>query len=204
MALVERDKMILELTDNLKKTIEMHDQLNVRNEALVTEVNQLKTMNMRRKWVTDRDPFDEPRLSETTMDLVSGSDFEDDDFFNKGVLLGMPEDDAKNVRVPHPSIEEFKTILNENETAVFARVEEQFEQLLNDKLSEVQGNLQQEQYEKAELESEVTRLQQLVANLKGGSKEVQELRTELGKVHKKEMENLRVYFEKKCGDMEKQ
>lgn len=50
---------------------------------------------------------------------------------------------------------------------------------------------------------ETRRLRELLASVKAGSANIEELRTELGIKHEKEMENLRTYFEKKCSDMER-
>lgn len=213
MALHERDKIIQELTDSLKQSIEIRDQLCKRNEELATETDQLKLENERRqqmKWITDRN-FDEQRLSQTTIDLVAESDFEDDDFFKKTILpfqeaehSGQAPKQTDDTKVSNPTIEEFKQSLDPKEIEIFAQVEQKFEELLNNKLNDIKEKLQQEQLERAELDSEANRLKHLLANVKSGSTEVTELRAELDKIHKKEMENLRLYFEQKCTDLEKQ
>lgn len=206
-AILERDKIIQELTASLKQSIEIRDQLNERNEALT---NEAKLLDDRRRWITDRN-FDEPRLSETTIDLVAESDFEDDEPFKKSSLpiadiqfesQKVPK--SNDVRKPNPTIDDFKKNLTEVEIEMFVGIESRFEEMLNDKLSDVKEKLQHEQMERAELDSETNRLKHLIVNLKSGSAEVSELRTELDKIHKKEMENLRLYFERKCTDLEKQ
>lgn len=208
VALLERDKIIQELTDSLKHSIDIRDQLNERNETLANEAKLLRATNERRKWLTDRNSEEpEQRLSETTIELVNESDFEDDDFFKKTIIpidaqhVKQSDDSGKT---PNQTIDDFKKSLNEDEVKMFASVENKFEELLNGKLNEVKEKLQQEQFEKAELDSETNRLKHLLANIKSGSTEVLELRTELDKIHKKEMENLRLYFERKCTDLEKQ
>lgn len=50
---------------------------------------------------------------------------------------------------------------------------------------------------------EIRRLRELLASVKAGSADIDELRQELDQKHEKEMENLRTYFEKKCSDMER-
>lgn len=218
VALIERDKIIQELTDSLKQSIEIRDQLIERNEALANQAKELKELNQRRRWITDRqEGFDDPekRLSQTTIDLVSESDFEDDDFFKKTIIPSAesaPKVDALEqvakkqsvVTNPNPTIEEFKNTLNEDESKMFTRIQEKFDILLNDNVNDVKEKLQQEQLEKAELETEASRIRHLLVNIKTGSTEVMELRSELDKIHKKEMENLRMYFERKCTDLEKQ
>lgn len=224
VALIERDKIIEELTESLKHSLEKHneirDQLNERNLALVNEAKELKAATDRRKWITDRETFNEPRLSETTIDLVGESDFEDDEYYKRilrtdDVIDSAQEidskpDKVKNTRAveavknPNPTINEFKKSLSEAEILLFSRIESQFEQMFNDKINDLKIKLQQEQLERADLEAGTNRLQQLLSNIKSGSKEVIELRTELDRIHKKEMEDLRMYFERKCTDLEKQ
>lgn len=215
-ALLERGRIIQELTDSLKQSNEIRDKLSEQNETLLNELKQLRDANERPKWIADRN-FDlgEKRLSQTTIDLVAGSDFEDDDFFKKAKIPAHEIDDAhfENVqqskqsdvaKTSNPTIQEFKESLNENEFQIFASVEGKFEMMLKAKLTAVREQLQQEQLDKAELESETNRLKQLLVNVKGGSTELSEFRAELDAIHKKDMENLRLYFEKKCTDLEKQ
>lgn len=203
----------------MKQSIEIRDQLNERNVALANEAKELKASTDRRKWITDRDTFNEPRLSETTIELVGESDFEDDEFYRKAIknedrdegqqIVSKPTNvkqtkDLEAVKRTNPSIEDFKKSLTDEEVKLFTSIEARFEQMLDDKVNDVREKLQQEQLEKAELDSETNRLRQLLANIKTGSTEVLELRAELDKIHKKEMENLRMYFERKCTDLEKQ
>lgn len=215
VTLNERDKIIQELTNSLKQSIEIRDQLNEQNAILANEAKKLREANESRRqllWITDRREFDErqPRLSETTIDLVD-DDLEDDEHYEKSTKVtettAVEEKETKELDVvmrPNSTIEEFKNSLNEVEIALFNQVEERFEEMLNDRINDVKEKLQQEQLEKAELDSEANRLRQLLANVKSGSTEVVELRAELDKIHKKEMEKLRMYFERKCTDLEKQ
>lgn len=57
--------------------------------------------------------------------------------------------------------------------------------------------------EKDEYDVEITRLRDLLANLKCGSTEIMDLKNELETKHSREMEALRTYFEKRCTQMEK-
>lgn len=192
----------------------MRDKLSKENETLLNELKQLREVNERQKWITDRnlDMANEKRLSQTTIDLVAESDVEDDDLKIKfptqdidAYLDSVQQSKQLDVDKPlNPSIEEFKENLSENELKLFACIEGKFEAMLNEKLNAVREQMHQEQMEKAELESETNRLRQLLVNVKGGSTELAELRAELDAIHKKEMENLRLYFEKKCTDLEKQ
>lgn len=210
-ALAERDDIIQELTNSLKQSIAIRDQLNERNKALENETQKLKVRYDQRKWITDRDTFNEPRLSETTIELVGASDFEDDDLINRKSIQEIEPQlnvtqtkDKETVKSAHSTIENFKKSLSEAELTLFAGIQERFEQMLNDELIDIKEKLHLEQIEKAELDTETNRLRQLLANIKSGSTEVVELRIELDRIHKIEMENLRMYFERKCTDMEKQ
>lgn len=208
VALSERDKIIQELTDSLKQSIDIRDQLNERNEKLSHETNRLREANDRRKWITDREVFNEPqpRLSQTTIDLVD-DDYEDDEICRKTEKTDRTEPDEERqntVKPSNPTIDEFKKSLNGQEVTLFCTVEKRFEEMLYAKINDVKEQLRMEQFEKIELDSEANRLRHLLANIKSGSTEVIELRTELDKIHKKEMEKLRMYFERKCTDLEKQ
>lgn len=210
-ALAERDDIIQELTNSLKQSIAIRDQLNERNKALENETQKLKVRYDQRKWVTDRDTFNEPRLSETTIELVGASDFEDDDLINRKSIQEIEPQpnviqtkETETVKSANSTIDNFKKTLSEAELILFAGIQKRFEQMLNDELIDIKKKLHLEQIEKAELDTETNRLRQLLANIKSGSTEVVELRIELDRIHKIEMENLRMYFERKCTDMEKQ
>lgn len=206
MALCERDKIIQELTESLKQSIEIRDQLNERNERLLNETKQLReaTPSNPKKW----SETPEQRIDETTIDLVSESEFEDEECQKKVALVQEKPiaqvELQQPVQTPNAAIEAFKKNLTNDEVVIFTRIQDKFEQKLNDDVNELKQKLYQEQLEKTEQDAEINRLQQLLRNIKGGSTEVVELRTELDKVHKKEMENLRMYFERKCTDLEKQ
>lgn len=210
VAVDERDRIIQELTDSLKQSIDIRDRLNERNEFLANELKETKASIDKRKWITERDAFNEPRLSETTIDLVGESDFDDDVIVQRRQSREIdtkPTDEQKKIDTinrPNEIIEQFKRGLNPDEQSLFVCIEKQFNDLLNDRVNDVKEKLHQEQMERAELDSEANRLKQILSNIKGGSTEVVELRTELDKIHKKEMENLRLYFERKCTDLEKQ
>lgn len=57
--------------------------------------------------------------------------------------------------------------------------------------------------EREEYDIEISRLRDLLANLKCGSAEIMDLKNELEAKHSREMEELRTYFEQKCADLEK-
>lgn len=65
---------------------------------------------------------------------------------------------------------------------------------------ELEAQLAQEKHART---GDVRRLRDLLAEVKAGSADVDQLREELDAKHKKEMENLRTYFEKMCLDIER-
>lgn len=196
----------------MRQSHEERDKLTEQNETLQNELKRLRESNERQKWITDRnlDLGNEKRLSQTTIDLVAESDFEDDEFYNKTAKPPTQEHDVQQSvqtdadKTSNATIDEFKESLNENELKMFANVEGKFATMLNEKLRTVQELLHQEQLTKAEMESEKHRVNQLLLNVKAGSAELADLRAELVAIHKKEVDDLRQYFEKKCTDLEKQ
>ncbi|VEN34273.1 unnamed protein product [Callosobruchus maculatus] len=68
---------------------------------------------------------------------------------------------------------------------------------------EVKASKEEKQLERNEYEGEISRLRNLIANIKCGSTEIMEIKKELEALHSKELEELRTYFEKKCADLEK-
>lgn len=189
IALNERDQIIKELAQSLKQTIDKHD-------VLVNQVKQLKesavvTSNTQRKWLLDRNVLGE-RLSETTIDLVSESEFEDDEA-NRRLKTSKAS-----------PLDDFKSRLSPGESELFACVEQKFNGFLNDKIKESEEKVRQHQLAKSELETELGRVQLLLVNAKNGTAAEPEWRSELKKQHEKEMDDLRLFFERKCTELEKQ
>lgn len=184
VALSERDKVIHELTDSLKQSIQIRDRLHDQSEKLQNEVQQLRAApsGSRTKWPS----VNENRLSQTTIDLVSES-----------------EDEVEK-QAKRPAIDDFEKRLSADEQKLFESTREKFNEFLKHELQSISETLAHETQEKNDKDAEMNRLRHLLANVKGGSAEVQQLRQELDTIHKKEMEDLRMYFEQKCSDLEKQ
>lgn len=160
------------------------------------------------------------RLSETTIDLVSESEFDDDEYYKKPLvpllqLATQPpgdhvkaaveeEEEIPDISLPQTAIEEFKKNLTTDELKVFIKMQNKFNEFLHQELEAISKSYALDVQEKNEKDAEINRLRQLVVNMKTGSVEVKELRHELDVIHKKEMEDLRMYFERKCTDLEKQ
>lgn len=198
--LQDRDNMIQELTESLKQSISIRDRLHEQSERLTLEVKQLRaaTISDRNERVTDNQV-----ISETTTELIKGSDEK-----NRKPAATL-ESSASVVpplelSLPQHSIEEFKKSLTSNEVKLFESMQDKFNVFLHQELKSITKNYEQEVQEKNNKDAEINRLRQLLSQLKSGSVEVKELRTELDSIHKKEMEDLRMYFEQKCTDLEKQ
>lgn len=67
-------------------------------------------------------------------------------------------------------------------------------------MKELESQMQQD---KQAYTIETRRLRELLASVKSGNADIEALKAELSIKHEKEMENLRMYFEKKCSDMER-
>lgn len=217
MALIERDQIIHELTDSLKQSINIRDQLHEQGERLTNEVKHLRAAASRSKWLSVENATEAigQRLSETTIDLVSESEYDDDEYYNRPTKMPFQLETTpaieerktqivESISLPQTSIEEFKKRLTKDELTLFSHMQNKFNEFLHQELDTINKSYEQELHEKNEKDAEVNRLRQLLVNTKTGSTEVKELRNELDTIHKKEMEDLRMYFERKCSDLEKQ
>ncbi|XP_028171785.1 227 kDa spindle- and centromere-associated protein-like [Ostrinia furnacalis] len=121
------------------------------------------------------------------------------------------------------SSEEFQTGFENKLTTIISKFDEYIEENLRNKLRESIIQILCEEIGKMRIESdtevkeletqmqqdkqtftvETRRLRELLASVKAGNADIDELRAELSVKHEKEMENLRTYFEKKCSDMER-
>lgn len=225
MAIGERDKIIDQLTESLKQSLQIRDQLHDQSERLTQEMHELqkqfadtveKVGTFRKEslggaGITAADTINQ-RLSEITLDLVSGSEYEDDDAYSKA-KVGMnasTERDSGHVKASADTfatsmVDVFKTNLSSDELKVFTAVQDKFNEHMRRELETIRRNNHHELLmERNDKEMEINRLKSMISNVKGGSAEIKELRQELDSIHKKEMEDLRMYFERKCSDLEKQ
>lgn len=230
---MERDKIIEQLTDSVKQSLLIREQLHEQSERLTKEISQLRKQyadtidnfnesNRKANWLAGSNEVDGTgqRLSEITIDLVSESEFDEDDDGNnefygkKSPVVELADEDEKiqdksdhamETGPPEKTIEEFKRKLTADEFKIFTNIQDKFNEFLKQELEKAVKKQEQEiQTERNEKDTEISRLRQLLANIKSGSTEVKELRQELDAIHKKEMEDLRMYFERKCSDLEKQ
>lgn len=220
-ALGERDKIIEQLTESLKQSLQIRDQLHEQGERLTGEMSRLRrqmadtmdNVSRKRNWLTSGQAPESSgqRLSEITIDLVSGSEYEDEEDFSRQAVVGgkiraeTNEDDDETSKTISESVKQFKKFLSADELRIFSMVQDKFNDHMTRELDEMRKSYEdQMRIDKTERELEINRLKQMLANVKSGSAEVMELRQELDTIHKKEMEDLRMYFERKCSDLEKQ
>lgn len=205
---------------SLKQSLQIRDLLADQSERLSNEVKQLRAVasSSRAQWqsVGEATAAKNERLSETTIDLVSGSEFDDDEYYKKPLVplgpeacvveakVSIEQKQTPDISLPQTAIEEFKKNLSTDELKVFITMQNKFNAYLHQELSTIGKSYALDVQEKNEKDAEINRLRQLVVNVKTGSLEVKELRHELDVIHKKEMEDLRMYFERKCTDLEKQ
>lgn len=217
MALHERDQVIQDLNSSLQQSLKIRDLLIDQSERLSTEVKQLRAVasSSRAQWKSMGEATGgiNQRLSETTIDLVSESEFDDDEYYNKlamppvaqeAEIVIKPTDQTPDVSLPQTAIEEFKKNLTTEELKVFISIQNKFSKYLHQEVEAFGKSYAIDVQEQNEKDVEINRLRQLLVNMKTGSVEVKELRHELDIIHKKEMEDLRMYFERKCTDLEKQ
>lgn len=208
IALHNRDQVIQELNASLKQSLQIRDLLADQSERLSNEVKQLRAVasSSRAQWqsVGEATAAIKQRLSETTIDLVSESEFDDDQPSVEDAKIVLEPEQTPDVSLPQTAIEEFKKNLSTDELKVFISMQNKFNAYLHQELEAIGKSYELDVHEKNEKDVEINRLRQLVVNMKTGSVEVKELRHELDVIHKKEMEDLRMYFEQKCTDLEKQ
>lgn len=221
IALRDRDQVIFDLNASLKQSLQIRDLLVDQSDRLSNEVKQLRAIatSSQAQWqsVGEATSAIKQRLSETTIDLVSESEFDDDEYYKKplvpfvaqasvddAIVVAAEEEQTPDISLPQTAIEEFKKNLSTEELKVFITMQNKFNAYLHQELEAIGKSYAVDAQEKNEKDAEISRLRQLVVNMKTGSVEVKELRHELDVIHKKEMEDLRMYFERKCTDLEKQ
>lgn len=221
-AVVERDKIIEQLTELLNQSLQNRGQQHDQSDRLPNEMSDARKQfaetvegisctTRKRNWLGTGNAADTSgqRLSEITLDLVSGSEYEDDDAHKKSKLRKAPDEKDANTTAINIStaslLNQFSTELAPDELNMFSVVQDKFTEHIARELDAIsKKNDRDLLLERNEKELEINRLKHIISNVKGGSTEVRELRQELESIHKKEMENLRMYFEQKCSDLEKQ
>ncbi|KAJ0174412.1 hypothetical protein K1T71_009520 [Dendrolimus kikuchii] len=229
-AIKQRDTLIEELTISLQRS--MHDQetLKYENQHLIDEVSNLqhfvaekphsddtvktqlsdfvKYHNMVKE---DSTKFYSALMSgSSTQSSHSEKDIDREEMFvNYSKSLDASDDfqtgfEAKLTMI----INKFDSYIEEN---LRNKLRESLIQVLCDEIgkmriesdTEIKELETQILSEKQAFLIETRKLRELLASVKTGNADIDELRHELNIKHEKEMENLRTYFEKKCSDMER-
>ncbi|XP_055624894.1 A-kinase anchor protein 9 isoform X3 [Toxorhynchites rutilus septentrionalis] len=179
-------------------------------------------------WMRDQESTGQ-RISEISIDLVSETDEALSDFpdmyearSNRNsrerqldINLEVDYSEQNPLHIPitmSNQVEQFRKYLSPDELRLFNMVQRKFDDFLKQELDNLSEKHEDEvkilqerlELQKTERESEVSRLRQMLANVKSGSTEVVELRNEMEARHTQEMDDLRQFFEKKCAELEKQ
>lgn len=96
-----------------------------------------------------------------------------------------------------------QNLLNTLKSTINSFIELKVSQLTQTKQDELKVLKDELEHEKSEHDTEISRLRELLSTVRCGSAELVALRRELDAKHAKEMEELRLYFEQKCADVEK-
>lgn len=232
-AITERDDLIEELTVSLQQSVQARDDLQHQNEHLTNEVQslqhtiaefsddtvqaQLSDFMKYQTLVKDDSTKFYSALMSGGSSLRSSNSEKDNE--REEITVNYSKSDLKSSETS----DDFQTGFENKIQTVINKFDEYIEENLRNKLresliqvlcdeigkmridfdtemKELEAQLQQD---KQSYSIETRRLRELLASVKAGSAEVDELRQELAIKHEKEMENLRTYFEKKCSDMER-
>ncbi|XP_047992077.1 rootletin-like [Leguminivora glycinivorella] len=225
-AITKRDALIEELTVTLQRSIRDRDALALENQHLCHEISQRAETSEHdtiKQQLSDYVKY-ESMLKEDTKFysalMSSGSSAKssngEKDNDREEMTVNYSKSDLKS---DSDDFQGFETKLNE----VINRFEESIEENLRNKIRESLIQVLCDEIARIRIESdtdvkeletqlrqdkhafnvETRRLRELLASVKAGNADIEELREELDCKHEKEMENLRMYFEKKCSDMER-
>ncbi|XP_065086318.1 golgin subfamily A member 4 isoform X3 [Ochlerotatus camptorhynchus] len=191
-------------------------------------VENAETIKQKPHWMRDQESTGQ-RISEISIDLVSETDDALSDFpdmyeerSNRNsrerqldLNLDIDYSEQNPLHIPtaiSKQLEQFRKYLSPDELRLFNMVQAKFDDYLNQELDKIKVSTEDEVKiiqerlvaEKNEHETEVSRLRQLLSNVKSGSVEIEDLRCELEARHTQEMDDLRTYFQKKVAEFEKQ
>lgn len=232
-AITQRDDLIEELTVSLQRSVQERDDLRHENQHLTHEVQNLQhtigefSDDTVKAQLSDFIKYQTLVKDDSTKfysALMSGgssvrSSNSEKDNEREEITINYSKSDLKS----SDSSEDFQTGFETKIMTVINKFDEFIEENLRNKLresliqvlcdeigkmridfdtemKELEAQLRQD---KQSYSVETRRLRELLASVKAGSAQVDELRQELAIKHEKEMENLRTYFEKKCSDLER-
>lgn len=232
-AITQRDDLIEELTISLQRSVRERDDLQHENKHLTNEVQNLQhtigefSDDTVKAQLSDFIKYQTLVKDDSTKfysALMSGgsslrSSNSEKDNEREEITVNYSKSDLKS----SDTSDDFQTGFETKILTVINKYDEFIEENLRNKLresliqmlcdeigkmridfdtemKELETQLQQD---KQSYSIETRRLRELLASVKAGNAQIDELRQELAIKHEKEMENLRTYFEKKCSDMER-
>nr|CAH7720562.1 unnamed protein product [Callosobruchus chinensis] len=194
-ALVYKNDLIAQLTESLDQSVaerrELLNQITIFKEEIASLKNQVQEAT---KLVAQHKCTTEKSVSQS-------AEFSTADDSHKV---------AGNIDLSN-ELANLKNCLSEEQMDIFKDFKEKvlrYVDAIDDKNkeeigTEVKALKEEKQLERDEYEGEISRLRNLIANIKCGSTEIMDIKSELEALHSKELEELRTYFEKKCADLEK-
>lgn len=232
-AITQRDVIIEELTVSLQRSLTERDDLRAENHHLINEVQtlqhtlgeisddtfkgQLSDFMKYQTLVKDDSTKFYSALMSGGSSVQSSNGERDND--REEITVNYSKSDLKSSDTSDDFqtgfeikigtvINKFNEFIEEN---LRNKLRESLIQVLCDELGKMRIDFDTEMKEiETQLEQdkksyalETRRLRELLASVKAGSVDIEELRQELNIKHEKEMQNLRIYFEKKCSDMER-
>ncbi|XP_028035874.1 centrosome-associated protein CEP250 isoform X5 [Bombyx mandarina] len=231
--IIHRDQLIEELTISLQRCVSECDSLRHENDHLINEVQNLQHfINEKSDRDTikgqlsdfvkyqsmvkdDSTKFFSAVSSSSSMQSSNG----EKDMDREEIVVNYSKSDLRSSEESDDFLTGFEDkiteIVNKFDECIEENSKNQLRESLVRLLADEVGKLRiesdtemkeleaQMQQDKQSYSIETRRLRELLASVKSGDADIDILREELAAKHEKEMENLRMYFEKKCSDMER-
>ncbi|XP_062533034.1 centrosome-associated protein CEP250 isoform X5 [Bombyx mori] len=231
--IIHRDQLIEELTISLQRCVSECDSLRHENDHLINEVQNLQHfINEKSDRDTikgqlsdfvkyqsmvkdDSTKFFSAVSSSSSMQSSNG----EKDMDREEIVVNYSKSDLRSSEDSDDFLTGFEDkiteIVNKFDECIEENSKNQLRESLVRLLADEVGKLRiesdtemkeleaQMQQDKQSYSIETRRLRELLASVKSGDADIDILREELAAKHEKEMENLRMYFEKKCSDMER-
>ncbi|XP_073961481.1 uncharacterized protein isoform X3 [Choristoneura fumiferana] len=231
-AIAARDDIIEELTITLQRSVRERDDLREENQHLTREVVNLQCAastdhDTSKAQLSDFVKYESMIKDDTkyySALMSSGSSLKSSNGEKDNDREEMTVNYSKSdLNLKSSDSDDFQTGFEMKLTGIINRFEESIEENMRNNLRESIIQVLCDEIAKIRIEAdtdvkeletqlkqdkhaftvEIRRLRELLASVKAGSADIDELRQELDQKHEKEMENLRTYFEKKCSDMER-
>lgn len=232
-AITQRDDLIEELTISLQRSVRERDDLQHENKHLTNEVQNLQhtigefSDDTVKAQLSDFIKYQTLVKDDSTKfysALMSGgsslrSSNSEKDNEREEITVNYSKSDLKSSDTSDDFQTGFETkiltVINKYDKFIEEnlrnKLRESLIQMLCDEIGKMRIDFDTEmkeletqlQQDKQSYSIETRRLRELLASVKAGNAQIDELRQELAIKHEKEMENLRTYFEKKCSDMER-